>query len=150
MKKTFYWIQSFPIKERSLRIQQWSTCRISWSPIYVFPRPIRLQRGPDSEPRVDQDRTRWALSNGVLIFFSRLSLLEKSPKYCPKDLKKPVHSPKTSSDSSIKGTRVDQDRTRRALSNRLLFFSQDPLTLKYCQKSSNSPKNLSRFVQKGD
>jgi hypothetical protein len=69
-----------------------NACRISWGPIHVFLRPIRLQRRPE---------------------WSKIVLDE-------------LYS-------------VDY-----------LFSAQDPLTLKYCQKFSNSPKNLSRFVHKGD
>ncbi len=53
--------------------------RISYGPIRVFSGPIR----PESGPRVDQDRTRRALSDGLLIFFLTPLLRGENPDILP-------------------------------------------------------------------
>jgi hypothetical protein len=66
-----------------------------------------VYKGDQSESRVDQDRTRRALSNGLLIFFTRPPITGEKPKLLSKRPEKPFHFRKTLSDSFIKGTRVD-------------------------------------------
>ncbi len=105
------------------------------------------QEADQSGPRVDQDRTRRALSDGLLIFFVRPSLTGEKPKILPN---RPVPFRKTLSDSSIKRTRAHQGWIKIELDELYLmdylFFSQDPALLaknpKYCQNSQNVLKSF--------
>ena len=113
------------------------------------------QEADQSGPRVDQDRTRRALSDARITFSKRPFHLWEKPEFLPKT---PFKLGKTCHDSRRKGIKLDQWWIKIELD--VLYpmheslFPKDPSILeknpKYRQKPCKLPKNLSGFVQKAD